>query len=274
MRRKSFLAVVVLLASIAVLASSAQTLAATYYTTTKGSTYYGTTYYSGSSNSYYFSGSNNSGYYYSGNAGTGSSGNYGSYGGTYYSGGSYSGSGGTYYYSSGSNSGNTWYYYSSGSYTPSRPVPQPSPQPTPQPTPQPAPQPSPTPGLSADEQRMIDLVNQERAKAGLAPLAVDMTLVDLARKKSQDMVANNYFSHTSPTYGDPFTMMTNAGVSYRTAGENIAGAPTVDQAHAALMNSAGHRQNILNPNYNKIGVGVATGGPYGKMFTQLFIGTW
>lgn len=121
---------------------------------------------------------------------------------------------------------------------------------------------------------MIDLVNRERTNAGLAPLAVDMRLVDLARKKSQDMIANNYFSHTSPTYGDPFTMMTNAGISYRTAGENLAGAPTVDQAHSALMSSAGHRQNILNPNYNKIGVGVANGGSYGKMFTQLFIGTW
>lgn len=267
MKKKAFLVTVVVLASVAVLMASAQTFAATYYTTTNGSTYFGTTYYSSSNNTYYFSGSGNSGYYQSG----GSAGSYRSYGGTYYSGGSYSSSGGTYY-----RSGNTWYYYSGGSYTPYRPAPQPSPQPAPQPQPQPQPEPrpGPTPGLSADEQRMIDLVNQERAKAGLAPLSVDMRLVDLARKKSQDMIVNNYFSHTSPTYGDPFTMMTRAGISYRTAGENIAGAPTVDQAHSALMNSAGHRQNILNPNYNRIGVGVANGGPYGKMFTQLFIGTW
>jgi len=121
---------------------------------------------------------------------------------------------------------------------------------------------------------MVDLVNQERARSGLAPLTVDMRLVDLARKKSQDMVANNYFSHTSPTYGDPFAMMTNAGISYRAAGENLAGASTVDQAHSALMNSSGHRQNILSSTYNRIGVGIAVGGPYGKMFTQLFIATW
>ncbi len=88
------------------------------------------------------------------------------------------------------------------------------------------------------------------------------------------MIANNYFSHTSPTYGDPFQMMTAAGISYRTAGENLAGARTVDQAHSALMNSAGHRQNILSSSYNKVGVGIATGGPYGSMYTQLFIGTW
>jgi uncharacterized YkwD family protein len=119
---------------------------------------------------------------------------------------------------------------------------------------------------------MVNLINQERAKAGLAPLTVDLRLVELARKKSQDMIANNYFSHTSPTYGDPFQMMTAAGISYRTAGENLAGARTVDQAHSALMNSAGHRQNILSPTYNKVGVGIATGGPYGSMYTQLFIG--
>lgn len=260
MKNRAFLAVVVSLAALVILAFPAQAFAATYYSSTNGSTYQGTTYQS-SGNTYYYSGSGSNSY------SSGSSGGSTYYsGGTYNSGGSYSSSGGTYY-----RSGNTWYYRpGSGSYRPSQPAPQPSPQPQPQPQPQP----SPTPGLTADEQRMINLVNQARVNAGLAPLTVDMRLVDLARKKSQDMVANNYFSHTSPTYGDPFTMMTNAGISYRTAGENLAGAPTVDQAHSALMNSAGHRQNILNPNFNRIGVGIATGGPYGKMFTQLFIGTW
>ncbi len=222
-----------------------------------------TTYFSNSGSNYYSSGSGST-YYYSGNSQGGST--------YYYSGGSYSKSGSnTYYY----RPGNTW-YYSGGSYTPSRPTPTPTPQPTPtpKPDPQPTPDPTPTPGLTADEQKMVNLINQERAKAGLAPLTVDLRLVELARMKSQDMITNNYFSHTSPTYGDPFQMMTKAGVSYRTAGENLAGARTVDQAHSALMNSAGHRQNILNPNYNKVGVGIATGGPYGSMYTQLFIGTW
>ncbi|NLH27987.1 MAG: hypothetical protein GX480_06275 [Syntrophomonadaceae bacterium] len=160
--------------------------------------------------------------------------------------------------------------------------PQPEPQPEPQepqkPEPQPQPQPQPEePGsdvvaLTQDEQKMINLVNQERQKYGMKPLKVDYQLVKLARMKSQDMVDKNYFSHQSPTYGSPFDMMKNAGVSYRWAGENIAGAGTVERAHNALMNSEGHRANILNPNFTHIGVGIVMGGPYGMMFTQMFIG--
>jgi uncharacterized YkwD family protein len=119
---------------------------------------------------------------------------------------------------------------------------------------------------------MVNLVNQERQKVGLKPLAVDKRLVRLARLKSQDMVDKNYFSHQSPTYGSPFDMMKNAGVTYRWAGENIAGAGTVDRAHNALMNSDGHRANILKPEFTHIGIGIIQGGPYGMMFTQMFIG--
>jgi uncharacterized YkwD family protein len=119
---------------------------------------------------------------------------------------------------------------------------------------------------------MFDLVNQERSKSGLKPLQIDMSLVKLARMKAQDMIDNNYFSHTSPTYGSPFDMMKAAGVQYRYAGENLAGAPTVDAAHTNLMNSSGHRANILNSNYTKVGIGVVSGGPYGKMFVQMFTG--
>jgi uncharacterized YkwD family protein len=132
---------------------------------------------------------------------------------------------------------------------------------------------TPAQGLTADEKQMLDLVNAERIKAGLKPLQIDMRLVDLARKKSRDMIQNNYFGHTSPVYGTPFEMMKSAGITYRYAGENLAGAPTVQKAHEGLMNSPGHRANILSPNYNRIGIGVVEGGPYGKMFTQLFIGT-
>ena len=256
MSNRITLGIMIAAALVVALALPAHVLAApTYYYSSSGS--YGYQY---PSNNYYSSGSGST-YYYNSSSGS----NY------YKSGTSYSNSGSkTYYYS-----GNNW-YYSGGSYTPSRPTPQPTPQPAPkpQPKPEPTPQPNPTPGLTADEQRMVDLINQERAKAGLAPLTVDLRLVGLARKKSQDMIVNNYFSHTSPTYGDPFTMMRSAGISYRTAGENLAGARTVDQAHSALMNSAGHRQNILNSNYNRVGVGIVSGGPYGKMYTQLFIGTW
>lgn len=234
----------------------AKSFAATIYYSSPGnnsSQYYNNSFYSNSPGTIYYYNNNPSGkstYYYNG---------------TLYS----NSANGTYYY----NSGNTWYYYSSnGSYTPSRPSPTPVPQPSPRPTPQP--EPTPSPGLTVNEQRMVNLINQERSKAGLPPLTVDLRLVDLARKKSQDMITNNYFSHTSPVYGDPFKMMTSAGINYRIAGENLAGAGTVDQAHSALMNSAGHRQNILNPSYDKVGVGIAAGGGYGNMYTQLFIGTW
>jgi uncharacterized YkwD family protein len=158
------------------------------------------------------------------------------------------------------------------------PVPQPTPTPNPTPNPTPAPQPNPTPtqppvaGLTADEQKMVDLVNRERQAVGLKPLAVDLTLVKTARMKGKDMVDKNYFSHTSPTYGSPFDLMKSQGVAYRTAGENLAGAPTVDRAHNGLMNSDGHRANILNPNFTHLGIGVIDGGPYGKMFTQHFVG--
>lgn len=124
--------------------------------------------------------------------------------------------------------------------------------------------------LNIDEQNMLALVNQERAKAGLQSLQSDPELVKLARMKAQDMIDNNYFSHTSPTYGSPFDMMQVAGVRYHYAGENLAGASTVDIAHTSLMNSSGHRDNLLNANYNKAGIGVVSGGPYGKMFVQMF----
>ncbi len=126
--------------------------------------------------------------------------------------------------------------------------------------------------LAPEEAKMLELVNAERTSRGLRPLTVDFRLVELARKKSQDMIDKNYFAHNSPTYGSPFDMMKSAGIEYRLAGENLAGAPEVATAHKALMNSEGHRRNILNPGFTKIGIGVAKGGPYGMMFTQMFIG--
>lgn len=126
--------------------------------------------------------------------------------------------------------------------------------------------------LTADENKMLELVNAERKKAGLKPLKNDMRLVDLSRKKSKDMIDNNYFGHTSPTYGTPFDAMKKSGITYKYAGENLAGASTVEQAHNNLMNSSGHRANILNPNFTHIGIGIVDRGPYGKMYTQSFIG--
>lgn len=120
------------------------------------------------------------------------------------------------------------------------------------------------------EWQMLDLVNQERAKAGVKPLQMDSKLVELARLKSQDMIDKNYFAHTSPTYGDPFQMMRSFGVTYTTAGENLAGNPSLTGAHTSLMNSPGHRANILNPDFTHVGIGVVKGGKYGMMITQLF----
>ncbi len=157
---------------------------------------------------------------------------------------------------------------------------EPAPAPVPEPKPEPAPSPEPEPEvpsdpgmtrLTADEQLMFNLVNQERVKQGLNPLKIDMELVKLARLKSQDMVDLNYFSHQSPTYGSPFDMMRSAGISYRRAGENLAGSPTVERAHNSLMNSPGHRANILNSHYTHVGIGIVEGSRYGKIFTQMFI---
>ncbi|CAG7647818.1 peptidoglycan-binding protein [Paenibacillus allorhizosphaerae] len=157
--------------------------------------------------------------------------------------------------------------------TPS-PAPAPNPVPTPNPTPPPPPAPTPETGpeLSAEERQMIDLVNKARAAAGLPELAFDGELSKVARLKSQDMVDKNYFSHQSPTYGSPFDMMKRFGIRYRTAGENIACNQNAQAAHNALMNSSGHRANILSKDFTHIGIGIADGGPCGQMLTQQFIG--
>jgi uncharacterized YkwD family protein len=126
--------------------------------------------------------------------------------------------------------------------------------------------------ITAAEQQMVNLVNKERTNRGLAALQVDMQLVKVARMKSQDMIDNNYFGHQSAKYGSPFDMMKSQGITYRYAGENLAGADTVQRAHTNLMNSEGHRKNILNPNFTKIGIGVVQGGPYGLMISQEFTG--
>ncbi|EIT85792.1 hypothetical protein A374_08154 [Fictibacillus macauensis ZFHKF-1] len=126
--------------------------------------------------------------------------------------------------------------------------------------------------LTADEKQMLNSVNKERAKAGVKPLVADMKLTKMARVKAQDMISNNYFDHNSPKYGSPFDMMKKFGITYRTAGENLAGNATVAKAHTALMNSAGHRANILKAGYTKVGIGIIKGGKYGKMFVQEFTG--
>lgn len=124
--------------------------------------------------------------------------------------------------------------------------------------------------LNAYEQQVVELTNNERVERGLNALKIDVELSRVAREKSHDMQVNNYFSHTSPTYGSPFDMMKSYGITYRSAGENIArGQRTPEEVVNAWMNSEGHRANILSPKFTHIGVGYIENGSY---WTQEFIG--
>ncbi|MGA9288649.1 MAG: CAP domain-containing protein [Anaerobacillus sp.] len=125
-------------------------------------------------------------------------------------------------------------------------------------------------GLSEFEQQVVNLTNEERAKAGLPALEVDTELSKVAQAKSEDMRDNNYFAHNSPTYGSPFDMMNQFGVDYQSAGENIAkGQQTPEEVVNAWMNSEGHRKNIMNGSFTHIGVGYVE---EGNIWTQQFIG--
>jgi uncharacterized protein YkwD len=127
--------------------------------------------------------------------------------------------------------------------------------------------------LSVDEEaerQMLALLNVERAREGVGPLVMDETVVPVARAHSRDMWERSYFSHTNPDGEDPFARMREGGVRFVYAGENLALARTVVQAHQGLMNSPGHRRNILDSGFTRVGIGVINGGVYGKMFTQNF----
>lgn len=124
--------------------------------------------------------------------------------------------------------------------------------------------------VTAFENEVVRLVNEQRQKNGLKPLTANWELSRVARYKSQDMVDNRYFAHNSPLYGTPFQMIKAFGLTFRTAGENIAyGQRTPQQVVDTWMNSSGHRANILNASYTQIGVGYVSNGHY---WTQMFIG--
>ena len=126
--------------------------------------------------------------------------------------------------------------------------------------------------LTSDELEVFNLVNQQRTNAGLSALKIDNEVQKVARDKAKDMVNRGYFSHTSPTYGSPFDMLKSYGVSYKSAGENLAGNSTNSGAVNAWMNSEGHRANILNNSFNYTGVAVVSSNKYGKIYVQMFIG--
>ena len=120
------------------------------------------------------------------------------------------------------------------------------------------------------EEEMLRLLNTERARSGLSPLRVDARLRTLARKHSRDMFARGYFAHVNPDGKSPFDRMRRARIDYSEAGENLAMAPSVAIAHDGLMRSPGHRANILDPKFGRIGIGICSSEIYGKIFSQEF----
>ena len=165
----------------------------------------------------------------------------------------------------------------------STPEPTVTPAPTATSTPKPTPTPAPTEvppftdedyttgSITAQEENAFLLLNQDRAANGRSALELDPALCDLARLKSRDMYLNNYFSHTSPTYGSAAQMLSAYGYAFTSVGENIAHHATVEKAQAAFMSSSGHRQNILGSQWTKVGIGVWEDSQGFVYVTQLFV---
>jgi uncharacterized YkwD family protein len=158
----------------------------------------------------------------------------------------------------------------------------PTSQPAPAPTTTTAPAPtttaptttqSTTSEFSAYQQEVLNIVNKERTSRGLSALKLNMEVSKVATIKSQDMIDKGYFAHNSPTYGSPFDMMKKFGITYKSAGENIAmGQKTPQEVMTAWMNSEGHRKNILNSSFTEIGIGIAKDKNGRLYWTQMFIG--
>ncbi|MDP9211768.1 MAG: CvpA family protein [bacterium] len=128
------------------------------------------------------------------------------------------------------------------------------------------------PECLADARALFDRANEERAERGLGRLTWDDSLRLVGLRHSRDMLARGYFSHVNPDGEDPFDRMAQADIRYAVAGENLAFAPNVDIAHTGLMNSPGHRANILKSDFTRLGIGCADAGIRGKMFSQEFTG--
>ena len=120
------------------------------------------------------------------------------------------------------------------------------------------------------EIQMLEMVNKERAKEGLSELKADPEMTRVARAQSKDMFARGYFAHMNPDGKDPFDRMRAANIKFSAAGENLALAQTLEIAHTNLMNSPGHRANIMNPAFGRLGIGILDGGFYGLMISQEF----
>ncbi len=126
----------------------------------------------------------------------------------------------------------------------------------------------------ANIEYVLNKINSTRNENGLPSLSLDDLLTSTAQTKAEDMVNNNYFAHNSPTYGTPFEMMKNAGVIYKTAGENIAGNSDIDDAINSFLASDNHRKNLLSNSYNYIGIGIDKSDKYGYILVLMFIGKY
>ena len=126
--------------------------------------------------------------------------------------------------------------------------------------------------LTADENKLLSLINEERKKNNLPNLEIDKDLQNVAKLKADDLVKNNYFSHISPTYGTPFEMLKSNNISYKTASENIAGNSDITSAVNSWLSSESHKNNILSRDYNYTGIAVVDSIAYGKIIVELFIG--
>lgn len=123
-----------------------------------------------------------------------------------------------------------------------------------------------------DEQYVLKLINDYRIKNNVPKLTMGTKLINIAGIKADDMTKKNYFSHTSPTYGSPFDMMKNYGLSYKVAGENIAGNPSLEGAVNSWINSSTHRENLLSTSYNYVGIGISKSSTYGYIVVAMFAG--
>ena|SRR5690606_25562488 len=124
---------------------------------------------------------------------------------------------------------------------------------------------------SEEELRLLELINEARAEAGLSPVILDETLSRVARTHAREMIDRGYFGHISPTHGSPGRRVREAGLSFSFVGENLAGHTSVTASHRALLASAAHRRNILHPEVEWVGLAYVRGGPYGGIIVELFV---
>lgn len=125
--------------------------------------------------------------------------------------------------------------------------------------------------LTEEENETLELINKYRKQNGLNKLKPFLELQQVSKLKAEDIVENNYFSHTSPNLGTPFEMLENNGIDYIIAGENLAGNTTPEKAVEAWINSPTHRDNILEEKFQYTGICVIESTIYGKVYVQLFM---